>query len=163
MWLERSTVLWLKAIRPSSYPLTHFSDFDYSSPTHSFRVLTRLGENIKWQKVLRRCSVGHHIPMQYTVTGDAICIQNTDSINMFAHLNLLKTISALSYSMPEFKICSATKFASVNSGGFRPISVKCIKMLSLNCRWRMVRTLSPTQTNFVVLASWPLSNINERM
>ena len=77
--------------------------------------------------------------------------------------NLLKTISALSYSKPELSICSATKLASVNSGGFRPISVKCIKMLLLNCRCRMVRTLSPTHTNMVELASWPLSAIRERM
>lgn len=78
---------------------------------------------------------------------------HTTHRRMYTYRNLLKTISALSYSKPEFSICSATKLASVNSGGFRPISVKCIKILLLNCRCRMVRTLSPTHTNMVVLAS----------
>ena len=50
----------------------------------------------------------------------------------FTHLNLLKTISALSYSKPELRIFSAIKLASENTGGLRPISVKCMRMLLLN-------------------------------
>ena len=80
------------------------------------------------------------------------------------YLNILKTISALSYSKPQLRICSATKQASENSGGLRPISVKCIMMLFRNWRWRIVRTLSPTHTKTVELASSRLrSAIKERM